>query len=88
MIPEKLKSGDFVSVIASSRSLSRIDEQTREIALEKFKNLGLNVVYGKNSENKELLEAGSIQDRISDLHEAFLDKKCKAIFVALGGVYE
>lgn len=85
MIPEKLKNGDFLTVIAPSRSLSLIDASVRKIALEKFENLGLNVIYAKNSENKDLFGSASIQDRISDLHDAFLDKRCKAIFTALGG---
>jgi muramoyltetrapeptide carboxypeptidase len=45
----------------------------------------LNVVYGTNIEECNLLNTSSRKSRIEDLHTAFADKECKAIFAVIGG---
>jgi len=85
MIPPKLKNGDEIRVIAPSRSLSFLSNETRKIAQSRFKNLGLNVSFSKNAEEIDEFNSSSIKSRVSDLHEAFADKNVKAIFTTLGG---
>ncbi|MFA5169446.1 MAG: S66 peptidase family protein [Candidatus Paceibacterota bacterium] len=83
--PQKLKRGDEIRVIISSRSLSLLSEKTKEIANQRFSELGLKVSFGKHvMENDEFLSS-SVESRIEDLHEAFLNKKVKAVFTVLGG---
>jgi len=85
IFPQKLKRGDEIRVIVSSRSLSLLSEETKEIANQRLSELGLKVTFGKHvMENDEFLSS-SIESRIEDLHEAFLDKKVKAVFTVLGG---
>jgi len=85
VFPQKLKRGDEVRVIVSSRSFSLLSEETKNIANQRFYELGLKVSFGKHiSENDEFLSS-SIESRVEDLHEAFLDKNVKAIFTVLGG---
>ncbi len=85
VFPQKLKKGDEVRVIVSSRSFSLLSEETKNIASQRFSELGLKVSFGKHiSETDEFLSS-SIESRIEDIHEAFLDKNVKAVFTVLGG---
>lgn len=86
MIPEKLKIGDEVRIIAPSRSMKIIDESTINIAKERLKKMGLKVTFGKFvNECDDEYKCASIESRLSDLHEAFGDKNVKAILTAIGG---
>lgn len=85
IIPPKLHSGDTVSIIAPSRSLSIIGKESREIAKSRFDELGLTLTFGKHVEETDSFASSNIQSRIEDLHEAFLDTNIKAIFTVIGG---
>ena len=85
LMPEKLKKGDTVRVIAPSRSLAIISEDVRKIATARFTELGLKVTFSKNCEVIDEFASSSIEERITDLHEAFLDNEVKAIFTVIGG---
>ena len=87
IIPEKLKFGDEIRVIAPSRSMSILSKETVNIATKRLEKLGFKVSFGKNiySEFDKNYGCGSIKERIEDLHEAFLDKNIKAVLTAIGG---
>lgn len=85
VFPRKLKKGDEVGVIASSRSLSIISENTRKIANENLKKVSLNPIYSKNAEENNNFNSPPIEKKITDINEMFLDNKIKAIFSAIGG---
>lgn len=87
MIPEKLKSGDEVRIIAPSRSMNILGKETIEIAKTRLESLGLKVTFGKYvNEADEDYGVASIQHRVDDLNEAFLDKNVKAILTVIGGL--
>jgi muramoyltetrapeptide carboxypeptidase LdcA involved in peptidoglycan recycling len=83
--PEKLKKGDEVRVIVSSRSMSLLSEETKTIANQRLSELGFKVSFGKHVIETDEFLSSSIESRIEDLHDAFLDKNIKAIFTVLGG---
>lgn len=85
IIPEKLKKGDEIRIIAPARSLSMIDEETRSIANKHFAEMGLRISFSKNCEVIDEFISSAIEERISDLHEAFLDKNVKGILTVIGG---
>lgn len=85
LIPFKLHSGDTVCVIAPSRSLSIIGKESREIASNRFDELGLILTFSKHGEKTDNFASSNIQSRIEDLHAAFLDPDVKAIFTVIGG---
>ena len=87
IIPEKLKVGDEIRVIAPSRSMNILSEETISIATKRLEKLGFKVSFGKNiySEFDKNYACGSIKERVEDLHEAFLDKNIKAVLTAIGG---
>lgn len=85
-IPPKLVKGDVVRVIAPARSLKILSEDTRYYA-DKYLTeiLGLKVEFSKHSEDMDEFRSSSIEDRISDLHDAFSDPSVKAILSVIGG---
>lgn len=85
ILPEKLKVGDEIRIIAPSRSLSLISTETRNIADKCFEEMGLKVSFSKNCEISNEFVSSSIEERIEDLHEAFSDNRIKGIFTVIGG---
>ncbi|CAH2213114.1 S66 family peptidase [Tepidibacter aestuarii] len=85
MIANKLKAGDEIRVIAPARSLGIIDESTRNIANKCLEKMGLKVTFSKNCEKIDEFSSSSIQSRVNDLHEAFLDDNVKCILTVIGG---
>lgn len=85
IVPEKLKIGDVVRIIAPVQSMALISSETREIADKRFSELGLKLSFGKHIEDSDEFTSTSIESRIEDLHEAFTDKNVKAILTVIGG---
>lgn len=85
VIPEKLKSGDTVAVVAPARSLSIISPECRERANQRLASLGLKVILGKHVEESDDFGSSSVASRVEDLHEAFANKEVKAILTVVGG---
>lgn len=85
IVPTKLKAGDIIRIIAPSRSLSIISEETRQFADKRFEDMGLKLTFGKHVEEADDFASSSIQSRIEDLHDAFSDKNVKAIITVVGG---
>lgn len=85
MIPQKLKPGDEIRVIAPSSSLGIISQANRDLAVKRLGELGLKISYSKNAEEIDEFESSSIESRVSDLHEAFSDKNAKGILTVIGG---
>ena len=52
---------DEVRIIAPSRSLSIIDQETREIANTRFEELGLKLSFSKNCESIDDFSSSSIK---------------------------
>lgn len=86
MYPQRLKNGDEIRVIAPSRSMARLSEETIRLATKRLEDLGLKVTFGKNvMKSQDIYECATIEERVSDLHSAFLDKNVKAILTVVGG---
>ena len=87
IIPERLKSGDKVMVIAPARGIKIIGQDCRDIAHERLGRLGLEVVFAPNTtdENWDYMGSTSIEKRVADIHTAFADKSVKAILTMIGG---
>ena len=86
MYPELLCAGDQVRIIAPSRSLSIIDDAVVDLAVRRLTQLGLRVTFGEHV--REILpyyHCGSLESRLADLHQAFVDGDVKAILTVVGG---
>lgn len=87
IIPDTLKSGDEIRVIAPARGLKIIGQDTRQIAKERFEALGLKVSFATNTtdDNWDMTGSTTIEKRVADIHEAFADPQVKGIFTIIGG---
>ena len=80
--PAALKRGDLVGLIAPSGVL---DEATIEKGVRNLEAMGLNVKISDNIRAARGGYAGTVSQRLSDLHGMFLDRQVKAIWAARGG---
>ncbi len=85
IFPKKLTPGDEVRIIAPSRSLAIISEETKRIANLRFQDLNLTLSFGKHITECDDFNSSSISSRLEDLHDAFRDPNIKAIFTVIGG---
>lgn len=80
--PKKLNLGDTISIIAPAGG---VDLNKIEIAKKYFTNKGYKIKLGTNIDKKNRYLAGTDEEKLEDLHNAFLDKEVKAILCARGG---
>lgn len=85
MIPAKLGLGAHLRVIAPARSLAIITPSVRQLANERLAQLGFSISFGAHAEETGPLVSGSLQSRLSDLHDAFADPAVDGILTAIGG---
>lgn len=87
IVPQKLKAGDEIRVVAPSTGIKIIGADCRQIAKERFEAMGLKVSFGKNTvdENFDMFGSSDVMKRADDIMDAFKDKNVKAIFTIIGG---
>ena len=86
IIPNKLKKGDEVRIIAPARSMIILGKDCIELATKRLEELGLKVTFGKYvMETDEDYVSALAKHRAEDLNEAFADKNVKAILTVIGG---
>ena len=85
LIAPNLQKGDEIRVIAPSRSLTIVRDEIFNKALCYLEQQGFHVTFSKHSREIDDWNSSSIQSRVDDIHEAFLDNNVKAILTAIGG---
>lgn len=85
VIPEKLHTETKATVVALARSLKLISKDVKEIADKRLKDLGIKVNFSSHADEMDEFISSSIELRINDLHEAFLDKETNLILSVIGG---
>ena len=87
MIAEKLKTEAGVRVIAPARSLGMpwITQELKNTAIENFKMMWLKLSFSEHVNEIDDFNSSSIQNRISDIHDAFRDTTIQCIITAIGG---
>ena len=85
MIPEKLREGDEIRVIAPARSMAMLGQDTIDIAKANLEAMGLKIGFGEHVMERDDFVSSSIESRVSDLEEAFEDKNVKGILTVIGG---
>ena len=86
MIPQKLKPGDEVRIIAPSRTMAIIRDDCRKIAVERLESLGLKVTFAEHVEDFDPdYMCTNAKDRAEDMNQAFADPNVKAILTVVGG---
>ena len=85
IIPDKLKPGDEIRVIAPARSMGILSDELKDIANKRLSELGYRVSFGKNVDVMDDFKSSSIESRVADLHDAFSDKNVKCVLTVIGG---
>jgi len=85
IIPQKLKIGDIIGVVAPSGPI--INEKIEEInkAKEIIENLGFKVKFSKNLFANTNGYSATAKEKAEDINEMFADKEVKMIWCAKGG---
>lgn len=82
--PKKLKKGDKVMIVAPSRSLKILSNETVNKAIERLESLWLQVVFWKNVAECDDFFTSSVESRLEDLHDAFRNEEVAWIFSVIG----
>ncbi|WP_226576614.1 S66 peptidase family protein [Halobacillus litoralis] len=85
MFPDKLRKGDEIRVISPAKSLAIVALDQQKLAVERLNRLGFRVTFSTYAHEDSAHISNSIEHRVNDLHEAFLDENVKAILTTLGG---
>jgi muramoyltetrapeptide carboxypeptidase LdcA involved in peptidoglycan recycling len=85
IIPPKLSIGDHIRVIAPSRSLSLLSQETITSATHRLEAFGFRISFGKHASEIDAFNSSSIESRLLDLHDAFRDPDVDGILTAIGG---
>ena len=70
---------------APARSASDIDERVLDRAKAALESLGLKVTFSKNAFSRNQRGCPTDDEKVEDLHEAFMDENVKCILAAIGG---
>lgn len=82
IMPQNLKRGDTVAIIATAR---KIDASTLQPGIRLLESWGLHVILGKTIGKKQHQLAGADWQRATDFQEMLDDPSVKAIWAAKGG---
>lgn len=81
--PKKLNIWDTIWIISPSNWLYPLFPHRFEKWESMLKKLGFNTRFAKNSKNNLGYVSGTVQERVEDIHEMFLDKNIKAIICSI-----
>lgn len=85
MLPNSIKPGDTIGVVAPSNVAEPKDIEYIEKSKKLFEDLGYKVKIGKNVYKNTLGYGATVKEKVEDIHSMFLDKEVKAIFCVKGG---
>ena len=85
IVPQKLRSGDEIRVIAPALSLSILSADKIDYAVAELQKLGLVVTFSHNAREMDDFSSSSITSRVDDIHDAFRDPHVKGILTVIGG---
>lgn len=81
--PRRVKEGDTVGIVSPSSPL--FEEAKLTFVSRWLEKLGLKAKFSKNAMKRDGDLAGSVQERVSDLHDMFADPEVNAIMALRGG---
>lgn len=83
--PKKLRKGDTVMIVSPSNGVPEGLMGQFNNGVKFLESLGLKVKISKNALGMYFYSSGTIEERLSDIHEAFADKNVKAVIMSTGG---
>lgn len=85
MLPQAIKPGDTIGVIAPSNVILEKDEEYIEKSTKLFADLGYKVKFGKYVRSNTLGYGATAKQKAEDINNMFADKEVKAIICVKGG---
>ncbi len=85
MIPEKLKKGDYIGLIAPSDAITKDDLEIINQSICLMEASGFHVKFAKNALKNTLGYGTTAREKAEDINSMFQDKEVKAIFCISGG---
>jgi muramoyltetrapeptide carboxypeptidase len=83
--PKRLQRGDTIGIVSPSSGIAALCPRRLQRGIEELKRLGFQVIVGKNAKKRNEYMAGTMEERIEDLHEMFANSEVKAIITTIGG---
>ncbi len=83
--PKLLKPGDTVGIISTSSPVAAACPNRFQRGISELESMGFKVKIGKNALKRIGHLAGTVEERLEDLHEMFQDHEVKAIINTIGG---
>lgn len=87
IVPQILKKGDTVGIIAPSKAPygnDFVNKKTQQ-GISFLETLGLKVKFGKHIYDNDFYSGATVQNRIDDIHSMFLDPEVKMVMMICGG---
>jgi muramoyltetrapeptide carboxypeptidase len=84
-MPINLKPGDTVGIVSPSSPVAGLCPRRLDRGVKYLELLGYKVLKGKNVSKVDGFTAGTIQERVEDLHAMFANSEVKAIIATIGG---
>lgn len=85
IVPNSLKNGDTIGVIAPSNSIDIDDNDFIQKSSKLFEDLGFKIKLGKFVYSHSLGYSATPLEKAEDIHDMFTDSNVKAIFCVKGG---
>lgn len=85
IIPQKLKIGDTIGIVAPSKPIVGETEERVRKGIKKFEEMGFKVKVGNNVFKNTLRYSTTPEEKAEDINAMFKDKEVKAIMSACGG---
>lgn len=85
LLPEKLRRGDTVIVIAPSSPIEEKDKEYIEESKKMLESVGLNVEFSNYCYSNTTGYGASVKEKALDINECFANPKYKALICAKGG---
>jgi muramoyltetrapeptide carboxypeptidase len=83
--PKRLQRGDMIGVVSPSAGIAALCPRRLQRGISELERLGFKVVVGKNACKRNEYMAGTIEERLEDLHDMFSNPEIKAIITTIGG---
>ncbi|MFA6475878.1 MAG: S66 peptidase family protein [Candidatus Paceibacterota bacterium] len=84
MKPQHLNVNDNVGIVSPSSPINKYPRRTKR-GIESLSSLGLNVLFGPNSQKAQGHNAGTARERAEDINNFFSDPNIKGIIASTGG---
>ncbi|WP_214771635.1 MULTISPECIES: S66 peptidase family protein [unclassified Exiguobacterium] len=85
MKPARLKEGDTIAIVSPASAIAAYVPRRLQRGIETLERMGFQVLVMPNATAVHSHTAGTIGERVQDLHMAFRDPEVKAIIATIGG---